>query len=199
MRHTNDTNWRRKTMSTAALRWDDLPHYTYEDYVQWEGRWELIEGIPYAMTPAPKIKHQRLGTRITQYLGELLKDCGKCEALLPVDWQVTSDTVVQADVIVVCREYEDENIGEDKLEKVPALIFEILSPATSHKDRIVKYQLYEEAGVKYYCIVDPTTNSALVFVLQKEKYQQAGDFEKGKMIFHLGPCQIEFDFRKIFE
>jgi Uma2 family endonuclease len=105
------------------------------------------------MTPAPKIKHQRLSTKITQYLGELLKDCGKCEALLPVDWQVAGDTVVQADVIVVRGEYENENIGEDKLEKVPALVFEVLSPATSHKDRVIKYQLYEEAGVKYYCIV----------------------------------------------
>ncbi len=24
-----------------------LPHYTYEDYCHWEGRWELIDGIPY--------------------------------------------------------------------------------------------------------------------------------------------------------
>jgi len=30
-----------------------LPNYTYEDYCQWEGQWELIEGIPYAMSPLP--------------------------------------------------------------------------------------------------------------------------------------------------
>ena len=28
-----------------------LPHYTYEDYCMWEGNWELIDGIPYAMSP----------------------------------------------------------------------------------------------------------------------------------------------------
>jgi hypothetical protein len=28
-----------------------LPHYTYHDYENWEGRWELIDGIPYAMQP----------------------------------------------------------------------------------------------------------------------------------------------------
>lgn len=28
-----------------------LPNYTYEDYCQSEGQWELIEGIPYAMSP----------------------------------------------------------------------------------------------------------------------------------------------------
>ena len=36
------------------------PYYTYEDYCQWEGRWELIEGMPYAMSPAPIPEHQRV-------------------------------------------------------------------------------------------------------------------------------------------
>jgi hypothetical protein len=35
--------------STAALRTEDLPYYTYDDYVQWEGRWELIRGIPFVV------------------------------------------------------------------------------------------------------------------------------------------------------
>ena len=30
-----------------------LPHYTYEDYTIWEGRWELIDGFPIAMSPSP--------------------------------------------------------------------------------------------------------------------------------------------------
>ncbi len=34
------------------------PHYTYDDYCQWEGRWELIEGMPYAMSPLPVPDHQ---------------------------------------------------------------------------------------------------------------------------------------------
>jgi hypothetical protein len=31
-----------------------LPHYTYADYVQWEGKWEVIDGVPHAMSPAPR-------------------------------------------------------------------------------------------------------------------------------------------------
>ncbi|SMN00945.1 hypothetical protein SPONN_2055 [uncultured Candidatus Thioglobus sp.] len=23
-----------------------LPNYTYDDYAQWQGKWELIEGVP---------------------------------------------------------------------------------------------------------------------------------------------------------
>lgn len=183
-------------MSSIALKVEDLPHYTYDDYVQWEGRWELIGGIPYAMTPSPVIKHQRIITKIVQYLGELLKNCGKCEVLLPVDWQIEGDTIVQPDVLVVCSENKD--IGVEKLEKTPVMVFEVLSPSTSKKDRTLKYQLYENAGVKYYCIVDPETDSAVIFVMQKEKYKQVGEFKEGLMALDFGPCQIDLDFKNFF-
>ncbi len=34
--------------------------YTYGDYETWpeDQRWELIDGIPYDMTPAPSPRHQ---------------------------------------------------------------------------------------------------------------------------------------------
>ncbi len=76
-------------MRTSALRMEDLLHYTYEDYAQWEGRSELIGGIPYAMTPTPVKKNQWISSKIIVQLGELLKDCGQCEILLPVDWPIT--------------------------------------------------------------------------------------------------------------
>ena len=181
-------------LSTAALRSEDLPHYTYNDYVQWEGRWELIRGIPFAMTPSPILKHQDLCLEIVFQLKSLLKECRKCKVLLPVDWQITEDTVVQPDVLVVCG----ENITGAKLEIPPVMVFEVLSPTTNRKDRIIKFQLYEQAGVKYYCIVDPETNSADVFLLRKDKYGEAMVFKDGKMTFDLGPCRIEFDFNKVF-
>jgi len=31
----------------VALRLQDLPHYTYDDYKIWEGRWELIGGMAF--------------------------------------------------------------------------------------------------------------------------------------------------------
>jgi hypothetical protein len=34
-------------MGLRALKMEDLPHYTYDDYAQWEGRWEIISGVPY--------------------------------------------------------------------------------------------------------------------------------------------------------
>src|SRR5690606_8258397 len=51
-----------------ALEARDLPHYTFEDYERWEGRWELIYGIPYAMSPQPNLKHQRVSGNIHSLL-----------------------------------------------------------------------------------------------------------------------------------
>jgi len=182
-------------MGLAALKTEDLPHYTYDDYAQWEGKWELINGIPFAMTPSPAFKHQLLSQNIGGQLYRLLKKCKYCTAVLPVDWQIDEDTVVQPDNLVVCG----ENIKGEKLTTCPVLVFEVLSPTSARKDRMLKYNLYENAGVKYYCLVDPDDESTDVFELIDKKYQKVGTFKKGKRTLELEKCNIKFDFGEIFE
>ena len=41
-----------------------IEHYTYDDYCQWEGKWELIAGAPMAMAPSPVINHQAIAGNI---------------------------------------------------------------------------------------------------------------------------------------
>ena len=36
------------------------PEYTIEDWKLWDGRWELINGVAYDMTPTPSTDHQRI-------------------------------------------------------------------------------------------------------------------------------------------
>lgn len=182
-------------MGSAVLTKEDLPHYTYDDYVKWEGRWEIINGIPYAMAPVPTIRHQEISSNINGQLYRLLKDCRNCTALLPVDWQISEDTVVQPDNLVVCEEVPDSR----RLFIPPALIFEVLSQATEKKDRGLKFELYREAGVKYYGIVDPAARSADVFALQGGKYKKMKFYPDGKVVFDLGPCFIPFDFNEVLD
>ena len=181
-------------MGLTALRIEDLPHYTYDDYAQWEGRWEIIGGVPYAMTPAPNLRHQKISQKIAVHLGNLLKNCKYCHAFLPVDWKINEDTVVQPDNLVVCG----QDIGEKYLVITPVLVFEILSASTNHKDRVLKYRLFQDAGVNYYCFVNPETSSAEVFRLVEHRYEEAKDFQGNKIIFDLGPCTIAFDFSEVF-
>ncbi|WP_262915581.1 Uma2 family endonuclease [Niabella ginsengisoli] len=51
-----------------------LPHYTYEDWVLWEGKWELIDGIPYAMSPSPMPRHQRIAAELRYEFTSALKE-----------------------------------------------------------------------------------------------------------------------------
>ena len=60
-----------------------IPHYTYDDWVHWEGKWELIEGHPIAMSPTPVPAHQRVAAELrTELLLSLRKvNCKKCQFL----------------------------------------------------------------------------------------------------------------------
>ena len=50
-----------------ALR--DEFKYSYKDYKNWEGDWELIDGLPVAMAPAPMVKHQKLASSFIIEIG----------------------------------------------------------------------------------------------------------------------------------
>jgi len=172
----------------------ELPYYTYEDYSNWEGSWELIQGIPYAMSPSPGYLHQRISQKIARLLDESLDDCTSCRAVLPVDWKISDDTVVQPDNMVLC--YQP---ASPFLTKAPSLIFEILSPSTSSKDRITKFNLYQEEGVDYYCIVDPKTGTAKVYIFREGRYQKLLDATDETVTFTLKECVVDFDFSRIWE
>ena len=92
-----------------------LPYYTYDDYKQWEGDWELIDGVPYAMAPSPFKKHQLVAVKIVNQIFEQLKDCPEdCQVIFEIDWIISRDTVVCPDVLLVCN---DE--AEDFVRKTP--------------------------------------------------------------------------------
>ena len=179
-------------MSSPALEY--LPHYTFDDYSLWQGDWELIHGIAYAMAPAPIVKHQRISIKIARLLEEQLDGCEKCEALLPVDWKIAEDTIVQPDNLVVCYEAKGSYIT-----KAPSLIFEILSKSTAQKDLHLKYSLYEKEGVSFYVIVDPEEQVAKVYELfDNGKYKKVIDATDELVNFNFDKCEIEFDFSKIW-
>jgi len=48
--------------------------YTLQDYLQWEGDWELIHGQPAAMAPSPSFDHQRVSAAAFQQLARLRVD-----------------------------------------------------------------------------------------------------------------------------
>ena len=180
----------------GALRLEDLPKYTYDEYIKWEDNWELIYGVAYAMAPAPMIKHQNISAKIARYLDEAVENCKKCQSLLPVDWKISDETIVQPDNSVICHTPKNEAY----ITKAPKIIFEILSKSTAKKDKGLKYKLYEQEGVTYYIIVDPKESLAKVYHLKDGRYIKLLDATDEVVEFEVDGCEkdIKFDFAKIW-
>ena len=142
---------RRQICNLPALKY--IPHYTYEDYCQWEGKWELIDGIAIAMSPAPIPKHQRISGRLFRIFEDILETrCKSCLSYQAIDWLVKDDTVLQPDFLIAC-----DPITKKYIDFPPTLVAEILSPSTAIKDRNAKHQIYESQKVRYYLILDINT------------------------------------------
>jgi Uma2 family endonuclease len=170
------------------------PHYTYEDYCQWEGRWELIEGMPYAMAPAPAPQHQRTSILLGSVFERATAGCKNCKVYDPIDWKIADDTVVQPDLLIVCNE-----IKKAYLDFPPSLVSEILSPSTTSKDRNEKMELYLSQKVKYYIIVDPRFRKVEVYQFINGQYEPVAiNPEKYSFDLYEG-CNAEVNLSEIWD
>jgi Uma2 family endonuclease len=140
-----------------------LPNYTYDEYALWEGRWELIEGIPWAIRPTPE--HQRISANTAAALRNAVKHsgCANCKVYPSIDFKITENTVVCPDVLIVCQPIE-----KDYLDFPPVLAGEILSAETVLKDRINKFYLYQAQKIPYYLIVDADKQEVEIYKLNSE-------------------------------
>ena len=151
--------------------------YTYGDIMALDDgvRYELYGGVPVALA-SPTDRHQRVSRELFGQLWTFLrgKPCEVFSAPFDVrpfdtddDVPEASDTVLQPDLMVVC---ERSKVDRHGIHGAPSLVVEILSDSTARNDRLLKYHMYEKAGVPEYWIVDPEQNTIQVHVLDKGKY-----------------------------
>ena len=165
-------------------------YYSYEDYKHWEGDWELIDGVAYAMAPASIKSHQFLAGMIIYEMNKTL-ECEECEVLVEIDYKVNEYTVLKPDVVLSCN---DE--GERYLTKAPKIVFEVISPSTARRDEEIKFKIYEEEGVEFYILVYPDDLRAKIYKNINGKFKKVGDFSKESFDFEI--CGIKVDFENVF-
>jgi len=173
-------------LGMALPQFELQTQYTYMDYVTWdEGRWELIEGEVWDMTPAPSRRHQEISICLSSILYEFMRKRGCSVYTAPFDVRLpdTSEpqdheifTVVQPDISIIC----DSNKLDDRgCVGAPDLIVEILSPSTAARDLKVKRALYEKHGVKEYWLVHPTDKVVMVYLAGDDgQYDKAQIFDQ---------------------
>ena len=154
--------------------------YTWADVLAWpeRERAELVEGAPVLMAPPSRV-HQEIVAELTRQLGNYLEG-KKCRAY-PAPFAVRLfeqagnrpedvDTMVEPDISIVCDPGKLDDMG---CKGAPDMVAEVLSPSTQRHDRLVKYNLYQRAGVREYWIIDPENRTVQVSVLDGGRYPLA--------------------------
>lgn len=175
-----------------------VEYYTYDDYLLWEGKWELIEGVPLAMemamAPAPSISHQALAYEMARILGNAIEECERCLVLGEEDWKIEEDTVLKPDVVLICDEPNTQYIT-----KAPEIVVEVISKSTARRDERVKFEIYEREKVNYYILIYPNELKAKLYRLVDGKYSKEGDFFNQEYTFEDTTCDVTINFSKVFK
>lgn len=173
-----------------------LEYYTFEDYRQWQGDWELIEGMPYAMTPSPGVTHQAVSVNVVSQIKVAVnnkdKHCNSCYVLMETDWQVSNDTIVRPDIILVCKELDERVLV------TPELIVEVVSIFSTKRDELIKIELYQREGVLFYILVYPQERRAKIYSNSINGFKKMGDYSSQEVELLIAECPIVIDFSSIW-
>ncbi|QDU54502.1 Uma2 family endonuclease [Aeoliella mucimassa] len=146
------------------------PH-TADDYLSLpEGeRVELLRGRLTMMSPAPTPRHQHIGANLWRVFDDIAAQQGGIAIVSPVDVVLLQRTIAQPDVVYL-RPEKKQLVGQ-RIEGVPDLLVEIVSPSSRRIDRVEKLDLYAKAGVPEYWIVDPDSRIIEFHTLDGESYR----------------------------
>ena len=179
--------------------------YTFADCLTWpeNERIELIDGEAVLMS-LPSTVPQKISGELFRQLTNFLegKKCEVFSAPFGVrlfekdgDSPENVDTMVEPDISVIC---DRDKLDRHGCKGAPDLIVEILSPSTQRRDRLIKLELYQRAGVREYWLVSPEEQTVQVLLftngllLPRELYKK-GDIAKVNV---LEGCFLELE--KVF-
>jgi Uma2 family endonuclease len=154
-------------------------------------RAEVINNVLY-MSPSPIYEHQKLISILFLKIGNHaeIKSLGE---VIPSPFDVYLDehiSAVQPDLLFISNKNKGIIKDDGYAHGAPDLVIEILSK-NEERDRTLKKDLYEKAGVKEYFIIDPKTKMTEAFVLKGKKYQR--HYSKKKH-FQSTLLRLEFTF-----
>lgn len=155
--------------ATAAKR-----KLTYADYLllpEEQGcRFEILDG-ELVRDPSPIVIHQRVSRRLQRMLEDYFATVDSTGEVFnaPLDVTLGEYTVVQPDLFYMAGGQE-QMILRARIDGPPRLVVEVMSPATSRKDRLRKRCIYQQAGIQHYWLVSPEERSLECFSLHAGIY-----------------------------
>ncbi len=129
----------------------------------------LIEGRLY-MSPAPEMRHQDIVMELAAALRGFAQEHGGHAFVSPMDCHLPDGSVLQPDVGYVSA--ERANIIDRWVMGAPDLVVEVLSPGTRRFDRVKKLRAYEKNGVREAWLVDPDSQTVIVFTGEENAWRK---------------------------
>ncbi len=176
--------------------------YTYADYLNWpeDARYELIDGVAYAMAPSPTRSHQLVVGELFAQVKAALAGRSCQVFVAPFDVRLPHakeadgeiDTVLQPDVLAVC---DPAKVDERGVRGAPDWVAEVLFPASAVRDQTVKLAAYERAGVPEVWLLHPTDRVLTIYRLEGGRYGRPQILEmRGRTPIGVLPeAMIDFD------
>ena len=180
----------------TALR---KPRMTVDEYLVWseaqEGRWELIDGVPVAMSPE-RIEHLEIKLAAVTSLREAIRRAqAPCQALPDgATVRISRTTAFEPDAMVRCG----PTLPRGTLEiPDPVIVVEVLSPSSAGRDYGEKVDGYFSlASIQHYLILSPEERK----IVHCRRGQ--GDVIERRLIaagaLRLDPPGLEIDVKSMF-
>lgn len=129
--------------------------------------YELIDGVAI-VSPSPSFWHQKIVFEIQWQLHEFLRDNPLGDFAADIDMTASSNATYRPDIVYISREKAAE-VG-DRIECVPDIVVEVVSPGSRGVDAGSKFRDYEASGVGEYWLIDPQLGRMQFFVLKDGSY-----------------------------
>lgn len=153
--------------------------FTEEDYYNLpdDMHAELIDGKFYDMA-SPNRTHQEIVGYFIKKIGNYIDaEKGSCK-IYPGPFAVKlfndRNTIVEPDISVIC---DRDKLTDRGCTGAPDWIVEIISPGNPGHDYVKKLNLYLDAGVREYWIVDPQQRTVLVYFFEENVKVRQYTFE----------------------
>lgn len=131
---------------------------------------EKINGVIYDGLPSPNYQHGIIDGNIYSIIRAGLKGTLCLAFMENLDYryhvQESNDYVIP-DVMIIC---DRKHLKGGFYTGTPRFIVETLSPATALRDKTVKKEIYQAAGVEEYWIISPKERVVEIYYLEDGKY-----------------------------
>lgn len=132
--------------------------------------------------PSPSFDHVNVQGGMSHYLGGPFHfDNGGSDGwwiVCEIDVRFTTHDIVRPDVAGWRRSRLSSPRSARPVDVVPDWICEVLSPSSTKRDRLQKFQLYARHGVPYYWLVDPAARLLEAYALDGGGWKSIGVYDE---------------------